>query len=147
MLSSWDEHETGSPRAQARGKGREVLVVDDHTDTRETVGLLVKRLGWPVRLAASGEEALALLAERRGAAGVALLDVMLPDTDGMSLARRLRGLYPQLAIVMMSGQLNDESRWIVSEEGFRFLPKPFSAVQLRDMIAETLGDAEPEPRG
>lgn len=123
------------------GRLGEVLVVDDDAETREAVAILVKRLGWRVLLAESGKEALATAAARATSIRMVLIDVILADIDGMSLARRLRSQYPRLAVVMISGQLNDESRWVVSEEEFRFLPKPFSAVQLRDMIAEMLGDA------
>lgn len=110
------------------------------------VGLLLERLGWTVRKAASGREALLMMGEGHDAIGLALVDVMLPDTDGMSLARSLRGKYPRLAIALLSGQLNEESRWIVSEEGFRFLSKPFNFDQLRDLVAGLLGDsASPSP--
>jgi two-component system cell cycle sensor histidine kinase/response regulator CckA len=97
-------------------------------------------LGWSSQCAGSAEEATAMMARHHEKVGLALVDVMLPDMDGMSLARELRGRYPHLEIVLLSGQLNDESRWIVSDEGFRFLPKPFSLDQLRDVVAEILGD-------
>ncbi|MDF3058568.1 MAG: two component sensor kinase [Rariglobus sp.] len=140
MPKSWYERIVGSSPVPASAARREILVIDDHADARKMVALILERLGWTAQGAASGEEALTVLAGCHATVGMALVDVILPDTDGMSLARRLRGLYPQLAIVVMSGQLNDESRWIVSEEGFRFLPKPFSLPQLRDVIAEMLGD-------
>jgi DNA-binding response OmpR family regulator len=60
----------------------------------------------------------------------------------MSLSRQLRDEYPRLAIVLLSGQLNDESRWVVSGEGFRFLPKPFNLPQLKDVVVEMLGEPD-----
>lgn len=105
------------------------------------IATLLARLGWTTRQAANGAEALARMEVAPAAVGLALVDVILPDTDGMSLARQLRARHPRLAIVLLSGQLNDESRWIVSEEGFRFLPKPFSLEQLRDVVADILGDS------
>ncbi len=103
---------------------------------------LLARLGWKTQQAANGAEAVNVMKANHAAIGMALVDVILPDTDGMSLARQLRDEYPRLAIVLLSGQLNDESRWIVSAEGFRFLPKPFSLPQLRDVVAEMLGDPD-----
>jgi CheY-like chemotaxis protein len=121
---------------------REVLVIDDHAEARDVIALLLDRLGWPVRSAATGREAISIMTAQHATVALALVDVILPDTDGMSLARELRDRYPRLAIVLLSGQLNDESRWIVSEEGFRFLPKPFSLPQLRDVVAEMLGEPD-----
>jgi DNA-binding response OmpR family regulator len=93
-----------------------------------------------VRTAASRQEALTVLADPHSRVRLALVDVILADTDGMSLARELQQDRPRLAIVMLSGHLNDESRWIIRESGYRFLPKPFSFEQLRDTVAEILGD-------
>lgn len=103
------------------------------------------RLGWTVRLACSGEEAMTLMETAHPMIGLALVDVVLPGVDGVSVARRLRKAYPNLGIVLVSGQLREESRWIVSEEGFKFLPKPFSLRDLRDVIVEVLGDPDQPP--
>jgi DNA-binding response OmpR family regulator len=67
----------------------------------------------------------------------------MPGIDGMSLARKLRASYPRLGIILVSGQLNDESRWIVSEDGFQFLPKPFNLTHLRDAVVSVLGEPQP----
>ncbi|HSI08904.1 MAG: response regulator [Rariglobus sp.] len=144
MSSSWYERLVGIPGV---GKvPREVLVIDDHPEAREMIIALLARLGWKTRQAADGAEAVGVMKAGHAEIGLALVDVILPDTDGMSLARQLRDEYPRLAIVLLSGQLNDESRWIVSDEGFRFLPKPFSLPQLRDVVAEMLGDPDaPDP--
>jgi CheY-like chemotaxis protein len=125
---------------------KEILVIDDHLEAREMIVALLSRIGWKTHQAADGAAALGAMKAHHATVGLALVDVILPDTDGMSLARQLREEYPRLAIVLLSGQLNDESRWIVSAEGFRFLPKPFSLPQLRDVVAEMLGDPEaPNP--
>ncbi|CAM2789185.1 response regulator [Rariglobus hedericola] len=131
------------PGSEPEKGAREILVIDDHSEAREIIVTLLARLGWATRQAATGAEGLEVMKAGRDCIGLALVDVILPDTDGMSLARQLRSEYPRLPIVLLSGQLNDESRWIVSAEGFRFLPKPFNLTQLRDVVAEMLGDAGP----
>jgi CheY-like chemotaxis protein len=146
VSSSWYERLVGFPGSGAGNVAREILVIDDHPEAREMIVALLTRLGWKTRQAANGAEALSVMKAGHAEIGLALVDVILPDTDGMSLARQLRDEYPRLAIVLLSGQLNDESRWIVSDEGFRFLPKPFSLPQLRDVVAEMLGDPDaPDP--
>lgn len=145
MSSTWYERLVGIAESGAEKGPREILVVDDHPEARELIVLLLTRLGWKTHVAANGAQALAVMKASHAEIGLALVDVILPDIDGMSLARRLRDGYPRLAIVLLSGQLNDESRWIVSDEGFRFLPKPFSLAQLRDVVAEMLGDPDVPP--
>jgi DNA-binding response OmpR family regulator len=145
VTSSWYDRLVGVPGAGPQKVAREILVIDDHAEAREMIVMLLTRLGWTTRQAATGAEGLEVMKTARESIGLALVDVMLPDTDGMSLARQLRTQYPGLAIVLLSGQLNDESRWIVSAEGFRFLPKPFNLNQLRDLVAEMFGDTGPMP--
>lgn len=121
---------------------REVLIIDDDSGTRDTLAIALKHLGWTPRVAPSGEAALVVMAASADTVGLALVDVVLPDIDGLTLARNLHATYPKLKIVILSGRLTDESRWIVSEEGFKFLPKPCDLRDLRDAVAEMLGDNE-----
>jgi DNA-binding response OmpR family regulator len=132
----------GFPASGAGKLPREILVIDDHPEAREMIVALLTRLGWKTHQAADGAEAVSVMKANQASIGLALVDVILPDTDGMSLSRQLRDEYPRLAIVLLSGQLNDESRWVVSGEGFRFLPKPFNLPQLKDVVVEMLGEPD-----
>jgi DNA-binding response OmpR family regulator len=147
MSSPWLKRLVGAAAASGSGAPREILVVDDEAGIRAVVREMLVRLGWTVRSADGREAALAELSASRGAVALALVDVILPETDGMSLARELQQASPGLLIVMLSGQLNDESRWVVSENGHRFLPKPFSLEELRDVVADLLGEPGPKARG
>lgn len=118
-----------------------VLVIDDHADARAIIITLLSRLGRPALGVETGKEAVDTIEAYPESFGLALVDIILPDTDGMSLARELNRRWPGLGIVLLSGQLDEESRWVVSEEGFRFLPKPFSLKSLESVINEVLGDS------
>lgn len=142
MSPPWYDRFVGVREANPTGAPREILVIDDQPEAREMIGLSLQRLGWVVHLAANAADAMAIMKASHGSLGLALVDVVMPDMDGMSLARRLRAAHPRLGIILVSGKLNDESRWIVSEEGFRFLPKPFKLRQLGDMVASVLGDLD-----
>lgn len=144
-MSTWYERLVGIAGAGAVKGPREILVVDDHPEARVLIVTLLTRLGWKTQTAEDGAQAISVMKASHAEIGLALVDVILPDIDGMSLARTLRDAYPRLAIVVLSGQLNDESRWIVSDEGFRFLPKPFNLAQLRDVVAEMLGEPDSKP--
>jgi DNA-binding response OmpR family regulator len=142
VTSTWYQRLVGVPGDDAGKIPREILVIDDHLEAREMIVELLVRMGWKARQAGDGAEALSAMKAHHTSIGLALVDLILPDTDGMSLARQLREEYPRLAIVLLSGRLSDESRWIVSEEGFRFLPKPFTLQQLKDVVAEMMGNPD-----
>ena len=79
-----------------------ILVVDDFAAVRETLQrVLEKRLRHEVLLAASGAEAIELW--RRNTPDLVVLDVHLPDMNGLELLVQLRAFAPTLPIVVMSG--------------------------------------------
>ena len=67
-----------------------ILVVEDDPDLRLLLGRILKSAGFSVVEAGSGADAIDALSA--GAPDLAILDLRLPDTDGISLLRRLRGL-------------------------------------------------------
>jgi len=101
-----------------------VLVVDDDVIIRELLRAVLGMEGYEVLLAASGEEALVMLAREGTAIDVILMDLHLPDVKAAELARRLEaGRAAETLLVGMSGsRLNP-----TDAELFRsFLQKPFS---------------------
>ncbi len=96
--------------------------------------MILRQAGWLVDEATSGEEALALMEDRGASVELALIDMILPGMDGSCLARRLRELSPGIGIVLLSGILEDEMRRVISPEGFRFLPKPFTLAELIEVV-------------
>ena len=105
----------------------DVLVVEDTPDSLEFVRTLLESAGHRVACAATGEEAVRLGRERRF--DLILLDLVLPDFDGVEVARRLAET--KTPVVAMSAHLD---RWGEDEArraGFRrFLPKPFKTADL-----------------
>ncbi|MFN2446501.1 MAG: PilT/PilU family type 4a pilus ATPase [Vicinamibacterales bacterium] len=78
-----------------------VLVVDDEPAVRHVATKWLERAGYACREAASAAEAVQVL--QLGTADVALVDLRMPDEDGLVLARALRRHHPHTAIVMMTG--------------------------------------------
>ena len=87
---------TGSPNPV-------VLVVDDEAMIRVLVEALLRQQGVEALSAATGDEALDLFTPRAHEVTGALLDVNLPDTDGLTLLGDLRALKPDLRCWFMSG--------------------------------------------
>ncbi|HSA57102.1 MAG TPA: response regulator [Gemmatimonadaceae bacterium] len=113
-----------------------VLVVDDHVDAGETMGLLLRAAGHEVRVVTSGTEALETAPEFEPS--VVLLDIGLPGMDGYEVARRLREQFSHrpVLLVAISGYGQTEHRREAREAGFdHFFTKPVSIKTLREFLA------------
>ncbi|HEY4541583.1 MAG TPA: ATP-binding protein, partial [Noviherbaspirillum sp.] len=120
-------------------QGGEVLVVDDNADAAATLGELLRLTGYSVRLAHSAAEGLALFAER--APDAAILDIGLPDMDGLALARALRERYPDWrgALVALSGYGQDGDKARAQEAGFDLhLTKPADPQELMAALGQLI---------
>lgn len=114
--------------------GQVVLLVEDDMLLRMSVGRGLERMGYRVRHAADGDQALARLAAERPA--VLVSDIRMPGLDGVELTRRARGLYPGLRVLLISGFADEEARMAVPGLDVAFLPKPFTVKTLGERIRE-----------
>jgi two-component system cell cycle sensor histidine kinase/response regulator CckA len=112
-----------------------VLVVDDEPLVRSLLRLLLKQQGFSVEEATNGREGLDVVARVRP--DVVLLDMMLPDLDGVDIVRRLRAEGNDVPIVLCSGDLG-AARERGLEEGLvqATLQKPFDTAQLLAAIRQ-----------
>ena len=78
-----------------------LLIADDDADTRTTMGLLLERAGYSVRLAPDGAKALEM--QREAPADVLITDLLMPEVDGIEAIDRFRREFPAIRIVAMSG--------------------------------------------
>ena len=123
-----------SPPSPPAPSLRRVLVVDDNTDSAETMAEMLKLWGHEVQMAHDGPGALE--AARAQLPDAVLLDVGLPVMDGYETARRLRqeGLGGKL-LVAVTGYGGAEDRRRAAEAGFdRHLTKPVSPEALRAIL-------------
>lgn len=121
--------------------GREVLVVDDEADLAFALGLSLELVGYRVRSAASGEEALTLIDDHEPDAIV--LDLRLPDMDGWEVLRRLTdsGRFPRIPVVIVSAQVDAQTSSMASGLGCHaFLGKPVSATDLNRALQTAIPD-------
>ena len=86
-----------------------ILVCEDEAAIRSFVVLNLRRAGYAVLEADSGEAALQLYAAQPTVA-VALLDVMLPGIDGFEVCRRLRDADPTIGIVMLTARSQEQEK-------------------------------------
>ena len=74
-----------------------ILIVDDEESVRESLDKVLKRAGYVTQTASSGEDALALMAEK--AADLVLTDLRMPSSDGISLLKSLKKKYQGTEVI------------------------------------------------
>ena len=119
-----------------------VLIVDDDATVRGSIGSVLGDEGFAVVTAAGGEEALARLAE--SPASLVLLDVWMPDMDGIELLSVLRRDHPRVPVIVISGHGTVEVAVRATQLGaVDFIEKPFS---IEGLLAAVHRALEPSPR-
>ncbi len=125
---------------------RTVLVVEDDDPTRQAMQSWLKGHGFAVLAAGSGREAAAYLDGAAGPIDVAVLDVGLPDMDGVYLCDVLHGLHPALPVVVCSGAATPLDEGSPTRLGARrFLRKPVDPQELVATVMATLACAPGRP--
>lgn len=106
-----------------------ILLVEDDVELRPLVEGRLKESGYNVRTAATGTEALERVEEQ--VPDLILLDVMLPELDGLEVCRRLRAKHPLLYIIMLTARTDELDRVVGLEVGADdYVTKPFSLQEL-----------------
>jgi CheY-like chemotaxis protein len=127
--------------------GRRLLVVDDNPTNRRIILLQTKDWGIQTRETASPQEALAWI-QRGDPFDLAILDLHMPDMDGITLAQEIRKLRDAqtLPLVMLSS-LGKREEGAQAVDWAAYLTKPIKQSQLFNLIAAVLGPGvEPSPR-
>jgi two-component system OmpR family response regulator len=133
----------GSAAASARNAGIQradgtpvrVLVVDDEPSLAELLASVLRYEGWNVRTAGSGADAVRTAREFRPDAVV--LDIMLPDFNGIEVMRRLRAEIPQVCVLFLTARDAVEDRVAgITAGGDDYVTKPFS---LEEVLARLRG--------
>jgi DNA-binding NtrC family response regulator len=122
---------------QMDSAGKRVLLVDDEPDVLEICARGLARSGYEVRAASSAVQARDYLAQERF--DVAVLDIHMPDEDGISLLEHAHKVDPALSAVLITGYpavntVLDSVRLNVHE----FLVKPFTLAKLLDVVRSAL---------
>jgi len=114
-----------------------VLVADDESGVRESVGRVLRHEGFRVIPAEDGDAALAAL--REGGVDLLLADLRMPGLDGLELLRAAKLLTPEVEIVVLSGHGTVEEAVAAMKEGaYDFLTKPFERAQLVHTVRQAL---------
>jgi CheY-like chemotaxis protein len=123
-----------------------VLIVEDHPLVQITAAALIENAGMATVVAADADEALEILTGRDDIHAV-FTDVTMPGSmNGIELARLVRTRWPEIALVVTSG--DELSEMVRLPSGVRFLRKPYQyASVVEELLADRLAAASPRRAG
>ncbi len=113
--------------------GHKVLVVDDENRIREICREVLELEDYEVMEAENGRRALEIMSE--SSFSLVLSDIMMPDIDGLELAARVRDLYPDTFVILITGHGTvDLAKEAIRQGAFDFIAKPFQMGQLSNIV-------------
>ena len=125
-------------------QGQTVLVVEDESSIASFVALYLKNAGYRIQTVGNGREALERVAAEKP--NLIVLDLMLPDVDGLEVCRRIRQT-SDVPILMLTARDEDVDKIIGLEVGADdYLTKPFNPRELVARVKSILRRSVPERR-
>jgi two-component system, chemotaxis family, chemotaxis protein CheY len=122
-----------------------ILVVDDNAGLADVVRRVLERDGHEVRVAVTGLEGARR--SREQAADLAIIDIHMPEMDGLELLVQFRTIAPGMPVIVMSGGVQTGGLNLLGDArllgAFATLAKPFSVDELLGAVARALA---PKPR-
>jgi len=116
-----------------------VLVVDDEQLVRELARDILKRYGYTVLMASGGEEAVELYRQHADKIAMVILDILMPDVDGVETFRRIREIDPAARVVISSGYDEDHAGEKLLQAGAAaFVQKPYRIAELLKVVREAI---------
>ena len=113
---------------------KKVLILEDEVNIRSFVVINLKRAGYDAIEAGTGAEAMQKIKENPDI-GVAILDIILPDTDGFEVCRNIRATNKQMGIIMLTARTQEMDKVTGLMTGADdYVTKPFSPAELTARI-------------
>jgi len=114
-----------------------ILIVDDDESTRRSLSLIFRKKGYETEMAGTGREAIEKA--QKTFFNAALLDIRLPDTDGISLLASLKGIHPDMVVIMITAYAALENAVQALNEGATaYIMKPLDMDEVLAKVGESL---------
>jgi signal transduction histidine kinase/ActR/RegA family two-component response regulator len=127
---------------QAAPATETVLLVEDEEQVRNLTRTMLARQGYRILEASSGGDALRMAREHPGSIDLLLTDIVMPQMNGVELAREMHAVRPQIRVLFMSGYTDNalvEEQFLTS--GVGFIHKPFTSAALQKKVRQALENA------
>jgi PAS domain S-box-containing protein len=137
---------SGKPLAEEKAvdeniiKGMEtILLVDDEEAIIEVTQAILETLGYKVRSAKSGQEAIAIYSSEKDTIDLVIMDMIMPQMGGSECFDALKKINPAIKVILSSGySITDQAQMIMQKGCSNFIQKPFSINKLSQKVRETL---------
>jgi len=125
----------------------QILIIDDEADVCGFFRRLLTKKGYGVTTATNEAEALRALAGTRFS--VAMVDLKLPDTDGLTLLQAIKARQPACEVIIMTGYSTVKTAVTAMQQGaYEYLEKPFDDIgEIEALIARAAAQGEPRQQG
>lgn len=134
-----ENHQDGQNNVQPEFSGR-VLIADDSPTNQVLIKLLLEKLGFVVTVANNGLEVIDAVKNQHFE--MIFMDMQMPEMNGYTAARRLRGLEVKTPIIAMTADINQEDKDQCLQAGCDdYIPKPIDRARLIKIISNHLGVA------
>ena len=118
-------------------KKAKILIVDDDESTRRSLTLILSRKGYDTDTAGTGQEVLEKT--QQSFFNIALLDIRLPDVEGIELLAPLKEMHPEIVVIMITGYASVQTAvWALSEGAFAYITKPLNMHEVLATVREAL---------
>ncbi|MEH1965580.1 PAS domain S-box protein [Nostoc sp.] len=117
------------------GEGELILVVDDEAQIREVATIILENHNYKILAASNGIEAIALYAQHKHQINAVLMDIMMPEMDGITAIRTLQKMNKQVQVIACSGLNSMEVFAQAADANVQaFLSKPYTAKELLNSL-------------
>lgn len=125
----------------------QILIIDDEVDVCNFFRRLLTKKGYEVTTATNEPEALRALAENRFS--VAMVDLKLPDTDGLTLLQAIKARQSACEVIIMTGYSTVKTAVAAMQQGaYEYLEKPFDDIgEIEALVAKAVFQGDPERLG
>jgi two-component system NtrC family response regulator len=124
-----------------------ILIIDDEADVCRFFRRLLTKKGYEVTTATNEPEALRALAAN--SFSVAMVDLKLPDTDGLTLLQTIKNRQPACEVIIMTGYSTVKTAVTAMQQGaYEYLEKPFDDIgEIEKLIAKAVTQSDPLQNG
>ncbi|MGD9898472.1 MAG: response regulator [Calditrichaceae bacterium] len=121
---------------------KKALIVDDEEALREIIAEVLSLMDITSYQANNGMEAIEIVSKHKDEIGLLLIDMYMPNMSGEETYRQIEKFLPESLAIFMSGFENDQSfADTPMSTRQRFLKKPFTITQLKDMVLELIDES------
>ena len=123
-------------------QGQRILIVDDEASLRTALFRALDRKGYQVVTSATYKEA-ETVAQTDKAVDLALVDLRLPDGDGIELMEKLRTIHPNIQVIILTGHASIETAVAATRKGaFHFVTKPCNLDEIMTLVDRALSHSQ-----